>query len=277
MRSFALRECRASARVARMAALALVALPLGSGLGCAGLTVEDLAQIALQTGPLDETTVASGLREALRVGSGRAANSLSQTGGFSEDPLLRLALPDQLDPLARTMRSVGFGAQVDELELAMNRAAEAAAGQAVPVFATAVSSMTLEDAFAILNGPDDAATQYFQRATSDELRSRFAPVVQRAMGQVGLYDAYRQLISRYEAVPFAKQLDLDLEGHVADRTLDGLFGALAEEERRIREDPAAVRRRCCGASSDRRVRRRALVRHVRTRCRSGGELCDGSR
>lgn len=225
----------------RPAVLAALALGLAPALtpGCADLRVEDLAAILEPDRPLTEATVADGLRQALRVGTERAASELSRPGGFWDDPALRLTLPDQLDPLVGTMRALGFGARVDELERTMNRAAERAAGEAVPVFAEAIASMSLEDAMGILRGPPDAATRYFRKRTSGPLAERFAPVVRDAMGRVGVYAPYRDLVARYEAIPLSKPVAPDLERYVTDRTLDGLFATLAAEEARIREDPAA--------------------------------------
>ena len=99
--------------------------------------------------------------------------------------------------------------------------------------------MTISDAFEILNGPDDAATRYFEDRTSVELRSRFEPVAAAAMEEVGLYGIYRGLVDRYEQIPFTKPPSVDLEGYVADQTLAALFAEIAKEEMRIREDPAA--------------------------------------
>ena len=207
--------------------------------GCAELQQIDFGRILAANAPLDQGTVASGLKEALEVGARRTTSALSAPGGFSGDPRLRLALPGQLGTLADVLRGVGFGAQVDALEASMNRAAEEAAGRAVPVFANAIRSMTIADAFEILNGPEDAATTYFRERTSAELRARFSPIVAGAMSDVGLYDIYRDLIARYERIPFAKPPAVDLETYVTDQTLTALFSELAAEEARIRKDPAA--------------------------------------
>lgn len=200
----------------------------------------DLEGLLLGTGPLDEGTVATGLEQALRVGTERTTSSLSKPGGFASDPGLRLRLPGELGRLAQALRTIGLGAQVDALEASMNEAAEQAAGQAAPVFASAISSMSIADAFAILNGPEDAATRHFQDRTSEALRARFEPVVRASIAQVGLYGLYADLVARHEAIPFATgRPSLDLEAYVTDRTLEGLFSRLATEEARIREDPAA--------------------------------------
>jgi hypothetical protein len=221
---------------------------LGAGLGsillvlqfgCAGLQEIDLPGILDATAPRDQTTVARGSKEALEVSTQRTISTLSEPGGFSKNLGLRLALPSELATVAQVLKGVGLGAQVDALEDAMNLAAEQAASRAVPVFANAIKSISIADAFAILNGPDDAATVYFRERTSQELRARFSPIASNAMRQVGVYGVYQELIARYDQIPFAKPPSVDLEDYVATRTLDGIFGELAKNEALIREDPAA--------------------------------------
>lgn len=199
----------------------------------------DLNQILGAGAPLDGTTVATGLKQALEVGTQRTTATLSRAGAFGDSPVLRLELPGEMGRLAEVLRTVGFSAQVDALEDSMNLAAEQAAAKAVPVFTSAIASMTIADAFEILNGSEDAATRYFQDRTSAELKSRFKPVAATAMQQVGLYDIYQQVIGRYNQIPFTKPPAVDLESYVADQTLAALFGEIAKEEARIRQDPAA--------------------------------------
>jgi len=226
----------------RSCLIALASAPvLLSPIGCAEMQAMgiDLDQMLGAGGPLDSNTVALGLKQALEVGTQRTTTTLSRPGAFGNDPILRLRLPGQLGQFAQVLRGVGFAAQVDQLEDSMNRAAEQAAAKAVPVFTQAISTMTIADAFEILNGPDDAATRYFQDRTSAELRSRFEPVAALAMQEVGLYGVYQDLVARYEQIPFMKPPAVDLEGYVADQTLSALFAEVAKEEARIREDPAA--------------------------------------
>jgi len=183
--------------------------------------------------------VVSGLKQALEVGTRNAVDLTSRENGFLDNPLIRLRLPGALDKMATGLRAVGFGASVDELEVAMNRAAERAAGEAADVFWQGIRQMTFSDAVGILNGGDTAATEYFERTTRETLRARFEPIVSEKMDEVGVVQSYDQLISRYNAIPFTKKPSLDLRSYVTDKSLDGLFAILAEEERKIRTDPAA--------------------------------------
>jgi hypothetical protein len=206
---------------------------------CQSLDLGEVTRVLISGGALDESTVASGLREALEIGTTRASGQLSAPGGFGDDPALRLRIPEEAAPMVKTLRAIGLGSKVDEVEDAMNRAAEAAAAEAVPVFAGAIQAMTIQDAFGILRGPDDAATRYFREKTSTPLRERFSPVVRESIEKVGLYRMYKDIKRRYDAIPLVKPVAPELEDYVTDRTLDGLFQVLATEEAKIREDPAA--------------------------------------
>ena len=188
---------------------------------------------------LSESTVVAGLKEALRVGTERTVDRTSSFDGYWGNALLRITMPDELESTASTLRQVGFGSQVDRFEEAMNRAAEKAAGEARDVFWSAVTSMTISDAFGILDGGNTAATEYFRGRTEAELFSRFQPIVQQKMGEVGLYNIYNQYKDAVDAIPFTTFPTVDLDTYVTQRSLDGLFVVLAEEETKIRKDPLA--------------------------------------
>lgn len=188
---------------------------------------------------LDESTVAAGLRQALEVGSSRASELASSNDGFLANDQIRIPLPEKLQGVADTLRTVGLGSQVDLFEVKMNRAAEAAASEAKPVFVSAVKGMTLTDAMGILRGSDTAATDYFRSKTSMTLQQKFKPVVRSKMEEVGVYGLYNQLISSYNSIPFVTKTSFDLEDYLTTKTQDGLFSLLADEEEKIRNNPAA--------------------------------------
>jgi len=218
-----------------------IALAAGVGLavaGCAALGPE-FARSGIQLGAPSEATIAAGLKEALQVGAERSVSRAARPGGFLENPRVRIPLPPQLDKLARGLRALGFNGAVDDLETAMNRAAERAAREAQGPLVSAVASLTIADAQSILYGPDDAATQYLRRQSEASLRERFAPVVESAMRGAGVYRAYEELRSRNRALALLADPTVELNRHVTDETLDGLFTLIADEERRIRSDPAA--------------------------------------
>ncbi|HMB70563.1 MAG TPA: DUF4197 domain-containing protein [bacterium] len=206
---------------------------------CAGFDPGSLGDILESSGPLDDATIVSGLREALNIGTQRASASVSRTDGYFGNARIRIPLPQELDSAASTLRQVGLGSHVDDFELAMNRAAEAAAGEAVDVFWSAIKSMTIADARGILNGPDTAATAYFRRTTEAQLEARFAPIVDEKMTTLGTVRVYDQLVSAYDALPLTTKPAFDPRAYVTDRALNGLFTVLGDEEKRIREDPLA--------------------------------------
>ena len=213
-------------RPARTAALnACLALLLG--MGCAG------------GGLGGGNRVVDGLKQALSIGTQNAVAQTSQLGGYLDDPAIRIKLPGALDTMAKGLRLVGYGPQIDELYVGMNRAAEKAAGEAADVFLLGIRQMTFSDAMGILNGGDTAATEYFERTTRGTLFQRFEPIVTDKMGEVGVVQDYDALVSRYTALPFTKKPNLDLQDYVTNRALDGLFKVLGDEERKIRTDAAA--------------------------------------
>lgn len=189
--------------------------------------------------PGGESRLVAGLKEALRVGIENAVARTSRSDGYLRNESIRIRLPSLVDKMAQGMRLIGMGAKVDELEVSMNRAAEQAAGEAAEVFWEGIQQMTFEDARAILNGGDTAATEFFERTTRAPLRRRFQPIVNAKMDRVGLVQQYDALVGRYRSIPFAQAPQLDIREFVTDRALDGLFHVLGEEEKRIRTDPAA--------------------------------------
>jgi hypothetical protein len=194
---------------------------------------------ASTSGELDRETVVAGLREALRIGSERTVERTAIVDGFLGNALIRIAIPEDLDKMASTLRKIGLGRQVDKLEVAMNRAAEEAAGEAREVFWDEIRSLTIPDAMGILGGGPTAATDFLYQRTSGEIRERFQPIVVDKIEEVGLARLYSDLADDYNKLPFVSRPAIDLGEYVTDEALDGLFTVLGEEEARIREDPIA--------------------------------------
>jgi Protein of unknown function (DUF4197) len=190
-------------------------------------------------GELSDDKITAGLKEALRVSTGKAVASTGRPDGFLKNVAIKILLPPKLQTTGKTMRLIGMGAQVDELEIGMNRAAEQATPQAKQIFLNALTKMTFSDARSILTGGDNAATQYFKRQSSQDLTTAFTPIVHQAMLRVGVIKQYNQLMQNSGAARFSSSRNLNLDDYVVGKTLDGLFYELAEEEKRIRKDPAA--------------------------------------
>ncbi|MEM7121252.1 MAG: DUF4197 domain-containing protein [Pseudomonadota bacterium] len=188
---------------------------------------------------LSNGEIDSGLREALRLASERTVDQVGAVDGFNGDPSIHIPLPDSLDTVQSALKTVGMSDMADDLELKINRAAEEASGEAVDVFFGAIDQMTLDDARGILNGPDDAATQYFRRTTSDDLKTRMRPIVDSSLSDVGAIQSYDAMMGEYDSIPFVPDVKADLTDYALDGTLDGIFHYLAEQETAIRTDPVA--------------------------------------
>lgn len=227
------------------------------------------------TGALSESDMTAGLKEALARGVQTAVEKLGQTDGFLGDSLVRIPVPEKVDMVAQTARKLGQGQYVDQFVASMNRAAEKAVPEAAEILGNAIRGMSVEDAARIVNGPDDAATQYFRKTSESALAERFLPIVKDATDSVGVTSAYKSLtaqvggqpagetgsesgeetdgqtggqiggmlggVAKAVGVPGLGEMGqgLDLDQYVTNQALDGLFTYIAKEEQRIRENPLA--------------------------------------
>lgn len=187
---------------------------------------------------LSEGEIVAGLRDALRVGAQRVVARLGRLDGFNLDPDIHIPLPGVLQDVQKTLGKFGMSGLADDLELRLNRAAEAATPEAKDLFLDAIGEMTVEDARGILEGPDDAATQYFKDRMSAPLGQRMTPIVERSLSDVGAIAAYDKMMGQYEALPLVPDVKADLTGYVVGKGLDGIFFYVAKEEAAIRNDPA---------------------------------------
>ncbi|MFI5328446.1 MAG: DUF4197 domain-containing protein [Candidatus Rokuibacteriota bacterium] len=199
---------------------------LGGGEGSAGAGLSD-------------AKIGAGLKEALQVATEKTVGLTGKTDGYFSNQAIKILMPEKLRNFESGLRAVGFGGQVDELVLGMNRAAERAAPQAKQIFFDAIGAMSFDDARKLLNGGDTAATEYFRGKTTPRLTTAFRPAVEQSMNQVGVSRQYKDLVGRFDSIPFAKSQAFDLDGYVVDRGLGGLFTVLAEQEKQIRTNPTA--------------------------------------
>ncbi len=181
---------------------------------------------------------ASGLREALVTGTQFAVDSLGKTDGFFGNGKVKIPLPESAQKIEKVLRQFGMGRQADELILAINRAAEAAVPEARTLLVDSVRKMSVQDAKAILTGGQDSATQYFKRNTSDQLRAKFLPIVKKATARVSLAQKYDEYAGKGVQLGLVKKEDANLDSYVTQKALDGLFVMVAEQEARIRHNPA---------------------------------------
>ena len=196
-----------------------------------------LPSYAADISDISNSEATSGLKEALIVGAGKAINNLGSTDGFFGNPLVKIPLPDGMQKAEKAMRMFGMGKQADDLVLKMNRAAELAVPEAKTLLVNAVKKMSVKDAKDILTGGEDAATQYFKTATSGPMAEKFLPIVKKATENVQLaqqYNKYAEMGSKYGLV---KKEQANVEQYVTQKTLDGVYLMMAEEEKGIRRDP----------------------------------------
>jgi len=202
--------------------------------------VADTAGISTKDVDLTNTEMVAGLKEALDAGTQLAVDQLGKHGGFLDNKKVRIPMPDSLTWVESSLRTVGQNELADEFIATMNHAAEQAVPEAAEVFGVAIQNMSVEDAQGILTGPDDAATQYFRTNTESTLTDRMRPIVESATASTGVTSAYKNMMgSAGGLTSMLPGSTTDIDGYITTRTLDGLFLLIAEEERKIREDPVA--------------------------------------
>ena len=217
----------------------LVVLFLSFGLYSCNQNLSNVLGGILQDSPLTEGEVAAGLKEALVQGITNGAEQASQTNGYLGNPLIRIPFPPEVQKVENTLRSIGMDKEVDKFVTALNRGAESAAKQAVPIFVSAIKQLTITDAFNILKGEQDAATQFLKRVTSAQLTQAFSPHIQTALDATMATKYYSDLANTYNKIPLVTKVNPNLQEYATQKAIDGLFILVAQEEAKIRENPLA--------------------------------------
>lgn len=189
---------------------------------------------------LSSDEIARGLKEALGKGAQSAVERLGKPDGFLSNANVKIPMPNHLSMVEKGLRTLGQDARADQFIASMNHAAERAVPEAAAVFGEAISKMSIDDAKGILNGGDNAATEFLKRSSADDLKEKFRPLVDAAVREVGVTEQYQAMVDRASfASSFVDTDKLDLGNYVTDRALDGVFYMVGEEERKIRANPAA--------------------------------------
>ncbi len=202
----------------------------------AGLLLATSAQ-AIGLADISGKDASGGLKEALTQGAGKAVALLGKKDGFLGNPKVKIPLPESVQKVEGLMRGLGMGKKADELITAMNRAAEAAVPEAKTLLVNSIKQMSVEDAKGILTGGEDSATKYFRRTTSGPLTEKFKPMVKAAMAKVNVAKKYDQFAGKAATYGLVREEDAHLENYVTQKTLDGLYLMMAEEEKAIRKNP----------------------------------------
>ena len=201
--------------------------------------LSDANKMATSKKPLTATEVGAGLKEALVNGISKGSDLVSQTDGYFKNPEIKIPFPPDVKKVEDRLRQIGLGGEVDKFVMTINRGAEDAAKEAMPIFIAAIKQMTIDDAFALLKGDPDAATQFLKRTTSAQLKEKFKPIIQTSLNKVSATKNYDDIITRYNKIPLVQKVNPDLNDYVTDMAIQGLFNMIAKEEKNIRQDPLA--------------------------------------
>lgn len=194
---------------------------------------------ALEGESVSTEEVAQGLKEALTNGVSKGSDLVSQVDGYFKNPEIKIPFPPEVNQVEMRLRQIGLGDEVDKFVLTLNRGAEDAAKEAKPIFVAAIKQMTIQDAWAILRGDDDAATQYLKKSTSSLLKEKFQPIIRNSLEKVNATRYYSELVNSYNRIPLVQKVNPDLDEYATDRAIAGLFVMIAKEEKNIRENPLA--------------------------------------
>ena len=188
---------------------------------------------------LSTDEIASGLREALRVGSDRVVDRVGRADGYNASKDIHIPLPENLQKVQSALEMAGMSQMADDLELKLNRGAERAAPEAKEVFFQSISEMTMDDVERIYNGRDDEATRYLREKMTPDLTERFTPIVNESLSDVGAIKSYDTMMASYKDLPLVPDVKSDITAYTVEKALDGMFFYLAKEEEKIRNNPAA--------------------------------------
>ncbi len=185
--------------------------------------------------------IGNALRQALKQGTSKSSDRLSAVNGFFGNAAVKILFPPEAQKVEKTLRGMGMNKLCDNVILSLNRAAEDAAKEAKPIFIDAIQKMTLKDVTGILMGQQDAATQYFKRTTTIALAAKFKPVIKVSLDKVGATKYYGTAAGEYNKLPFVKHMNPDISDYATQKTIDGLFLEIAQEELKIRKNLPSAR------------------------------------
>lgn len=214
----------------------IVALML-AGLFCGCDVIKQLP--TMTGGGITETEAGEGIKEALGQGLVGAVLKLNREDGFFKDAFYKILIPEDARKIENTLRDIGLGSMVDKAILQINRGAEDAAGYAKPIFVNAIKSMTIQDAIGLVRNGDTSATHFFREKTTASLVAAFTPIIKSSLDKVNATKYYGDMVTRYNSIPFVKQINPDLTGYVTAKATNALFDLVAKEEINIRTNFAA--------------------------------------
>lgn len=191
------------------------------------------------TRPVQDDKLTKGLKEALTVGTKNAVGLASKTDGYYKNPKIKIPFPAEVKDVESSLRKIGMNKPVDDFVVSMNRAAEGAANDAAPIFLDAVKNMSVTDGMGLLKGGDNAITKFFKKKTDAQLVQKFTPKIDQSLKNVKAVDYWNKLSSSYNKLPMVKKQNLNLTSYTTRKAVDGLYTLIADEEKKIRNNPAS--------------------------------------
>lgn len=188
---------------------------------------------------LSKEEIGEGLKEALTNGVSKGSDLVSKLDGYYKNPEIKIPFPPEVKQVETKLRQIGLGSEVDKFIESLNRGAEDAAKEAKPIFVSAIKQMTIQDAWGILKGENDAATKYLNRTTSPLLTEKFKPVIQNSLNKVNATKYYSDLVNTYNKIPLVQKVNPNLDDYATEKAIQGLFVMIAKEEKNIRANPGA--------------------------------------
>jgi hypothetical protein len=222
----------------------LTVLFLVSGIAVMGQSSDILGSIKKKISgesgsSLSSDDIVAGLKQALSLGAQKSADRLSVVNGFLDDKAVEILMPPQAQKVEKTLRNMGMGKLVDDAITSMNHAAEDASKSAAPIFINAIKNMTVTDGVSILKGTDTAATAYLRKSATPQLTKAYTPVIDSALQKTGATKYWKDVFDTYNKIPLVSKVNPDLSSYVTQKAIDGIFYYVAQEEIKIRKDPAA--------------------------------------
>ncbi len=222
----------------------LTVLFLVSGIAVMGQSSDILGSIKKTIGggsgsSLSSDDIVAGLKQALSLGAQKSADRLSVVNGFLDDKAVEILMPPQAQKVEKTLRNMGMGKLVDDAIASMNHAAEDASKSAAPIFLNAIKNMTVTDGVNILKGSDTAATAYLRKSATPQLTKAYTPVIDSSLQKTGATKYWKDVFDTYNKIPLVSKVNPDLSSYVTQKAIDGIFYYVAQEEIKIRKDPAA--------------------------------------
>jgi hypothetical protein len=193
----------------------------------------------MNSGTLSNADIVKGLKEALKVGTNNSVTSASKLDGFYKNTKIKIPFPTEAQAMETKLRALGMGTECDKFVETLNRGAEEASKSAASIFLDAITNLTISDGLTILKGNDNAATEFLKTNTTTKLKAAFLPIVKTALTKVEVTKYWNPLATAYNKIPLVTKVNPDLDAYVTEKGIDGLFKLIADEEYKIRKDPAA--------------------------------------